>query len=517
MKKLVLALVAMFMAANAFAEAYVTIKKVEPTTQQDYLRYETPNDIVNPLDQFQNIVTDIAYANPGLIPGGFISYIMQHFLVECVAGAEDFKKGVTENNPSATRVMPARAKVVGLDLPGTLLYTNPDGTCNSLKSYVFLKNLDNPTVDPPYKDVSYSKLLVNSYDPMEGDNRYFYKPENNYLQAITKDNAQRTKVENGYVLKMTFDAPFEYDGNYVHIAIELSPCDAAGNESQVPNTYSIGFSFPKTESVFKEATIYHSNRQGNTATSEFNFYPDAQQSVAAALTQALLELYSNITQPQAAAAAAAVFQYFNFQNYTLPAFQLTYYTNDIRGTVHDANGDPIQEDITKDNVNKDLQPHGRPLISLFDVDAQEFIKPDGVTELNTGHSAEVNEDGSFSFSNLDHTHTYELMAESSTCGFQKKTINFDTGIEAQSTMLAAAPRMLNADNAIKNDLVCDIEMSKDDSTITGIEEVSGSASPVAVEYYNVAGMRSDTPFEGVNIVVTRYSNGTVTTHKAVKF
>ena len=40
--------------------------------------------------------------------------------------------------------------------------------------------------------------------------------------------------------------------------------------------------------------------------------------------------------------------------------------------------------------------------------------------------------------------------------------------------------------------------------------------PVAVEYHNLAGMSSDRPWQGLNIVVTRYSDGTTETSKVLK-
>ena len=40
--------------------------------------------------------------------------------------------------------------------------------------------------------------------------------------------------------------------------------------------------------------------------------------------------------------------------------------------------------------------------------------------------------------------------------------------------------------------------------------------PVEVKYVNVMGQTSDKPFDGLNIIVTRYSNGTITTTKVIK-
>lgn len=51
---------------------------------------------------------------------------------------------------------------------------------------------------------------------------------------------------------------------------------------------------------------------------------------------------------------------------------------------------------------------------------------------------------------------------------------------------------------------------------TGISTIDGSAQVESVRYINVAGMESDKPFAGMNIVVTRYSNGTTTITKMIK-
>lgn len=51
---------------------------------------------------------------------------------------------------------------------------------------------------------------------------------------------------------------------------------------------------------------------------------------------------------------------------------------------------------------------------------------------------------------------------------------------------------------------------------TGISTIAGSAQVESVRYINVAGMESDKPFAGMNIVVTRYNNGTTTITKMIK-
>lgn len=58
-------------------------------------------------------------------------------------------------------------------------------------------------------------------------------------------------------------------------------------------------------------------------------------------------------------------------------------------------------------------------------------------------------------------------------------------------------------------------MARVDST-TGIGQVTADKQVAAVRYINVAGMESETPFDGVNIVVTTYTDGTTSTVKVIK-
>jgi hypothetical protein len=52
---------------------------------------------------------------------------------------------------------------------------------------------------------------------------------------------------------------------------------------------------------------------------------------------------------------------------------------------------------------------------------------------------------------------------------------------------------------------------------TGVNELFGFGKQVVdVQYVNALGMQSREPFDGLNIVVTRYSDGSITTTKVVK-
>ncbi len=51
---------------------------------------------------------------------------------------------------------------------------------------------------------------------------------------------------------------------------------------------------------------------------------------------------------------------------------------------------------------------------------------------------------------------------------------------------------------------------------TGVEDIAVEARPVKVRYYNAAGAVSDNPFDGLNIVVTIWDNGTTTAVKVLE-
>lgn len=55
-----------------------------------------------------------------------------------------------------------------------------------------------------------------------------------------------------------------------------------------------------------------------------------------------------------------------------------------------------------------------------------------------------------------------------------------------------------------------------DGVITGVETMKTASNIVAVDYINIAGMHSSQPWSGVNIMVTRYSDGTTITKKVIQ-
>ena len=54
------------------------------------------------------------------------------------------------------------------------------------------------------------------------------------------------------------------------------------------------------------------------------------------------------------------------------------------------------------------------------------------------------------------------------------------------------------------------------SNWTVVSELESDRMVESVHYYNVMGMESDKPFEGINIVVTRYSDGSTSASKVLR-
>ena len=64
-------------------------------------------------------------------------------------------------------------------------------------------------------------------------------------------------------------------------------------------------------------------------------------------------------------------------------------------------------------------------------------------------------------------------------------------------------------------VVLDEPVVMEPDQVTGVDSISGKAV-AGVKYYNVAGQASNKAFDGVNIVVTTYTDGTTRTVKVVK-
>ena len=55
-----------------------------------------------------------------------------------------------------------------------------------------------------------------------------------------------------------------------------------------------------------------------------------------------------------------------------------------------------------------------------------------------------------------------------------------------------------------------------DQIVTGLGTVKAQREAIGVAYINTIGQVSSTPWQGVNIIVTRYSDGSTTTTKVIR-
>ncbi len=102
--------------------------------------------------------------------------------------------------------------------------------------------------------------------------------------------------------------------------------------------------------------------------------------------------------------------------------------------------------------------------------------------------------------NADNLYRFHMLVQRDSKDYGTPTKGIGKANQTASTVIKVQPIDLNVDSKLP----------------TAINGVMCSAQVTGVEYVNLAGMRSSKPFEGVNIVVTRYSDGSSTTSKMVR-
>ena len=91
------------------------------------------------------------------------------------------------------------------------------------------------------------------------------------------------------------------------------------------------------------------------------------------------------------------------------------------------------------------------------------------------------------------------------------------GVEYKEPLAAGAPHRVNASGAdVLDNLVANVLSAVGEEIYTGVVSNISDVDVVNVKYSNIAGQVSDQPFNGVNIVVTTYSDGSVRAVKVVK-
>ncbi len=80
----------------------------------------------------------------------------------------------------------------------------------------------------------------------------------------------------------------------------------------------------------------------------------------------------------------------------------------------------------------------------------------------------------------------------------------------------AADKVAANDNSEVSTLYKVAPLNLTNKTVTGVDEVVTAKAVVSVTYYNLAGVASAKPFEGVSIVVTRYADGSTKATKELR-
>jgi len=401
----------------ACSNAQNTLEFSTVNNENDMLYYASPQ-----MDEPQKIVTDA-----GLIPevqDQGLSYSIPKYIVECLASKNDLSKGdasVVKEGATTRTVLPALAKVVALALPGNYL----GGNSNILEEITFLKNVGDDVVTPPYINERFSDMESILVNPDEGFGKY-----NNPITC----NLGATG--DGILFTIPFTTPFIYNGESLLTAVFLSVKD--GDRSN-----NVMFNFGKTTADAQVATVYHSYAEGANVTTQFNFY-------------------AGCNLPVSGTAVEAVLNYLDLDENSLPAFQLDFYTNDIRGNV-----------TLDDNVASGL------IVNL--------LGEDGAIVATTT----TNDEGNFIFESLNHTNAYTIQVEG--YEIEDNTVNF-------------------GDNAIDNDINVNVKLNSN----TGIDTTVQASQVTDVKYINLAGVASSEPMTGVNLKVTTYSDGSRQVSKVIK-
>ncbi|MBQ9555421.1 MAG: leucine-rich repeat protein [Muribaculaceae bacterium] len=149
----------------------------------------------------------------------------------------------------------------------------------------------------------------------------------------------------------------------------------------------------------------------------------------------------------------------------------------------------------------------------------EIVLPEGVKltdvkgiDRGAGHSC-------YFVQHKGETNVYTLisvsMDHSAYSGNNGKVLTLTVGADEDfnsADVVITNVRLVNLENAIR---LADDAISRINNT-SGIEQVNADKQVASVRYINVAGQESESPFTGVNIVVTTYTDGTMTTTKVMK-
>ena len=114
---------------------------------------------------------------------------------------------------------------------------------------------------------------------------------------------------------------------------------------------------------------------------------------------------------------------------------------------------------------------------------------------------------------------YKVDTDIAFVGICKKAEAFDGTVEVEVYLVnndITSVDQLNSKNFYIAKVTHNIVLNNDPDHATGVEDVNAEKTVAGVVYYNLLGAASDRPFEGVNVVVTTYTDGTKSSKKILK-
>ncbi len=396
--------------------------------------------------------------------------------------------------PQDLQDIPANAVLTGMSLNGA--FVNSFYLRSSIDAAIYLQSGEGVTLDVSTPLASFT-MPDEQYRVTDGkQNTMLTMGESALAFFVAKGRKHSDRWQDGLALQTyTFDTPYTYDGKGLLITQDAQ----IGSQSV---TFNRLYHYLDLAEVAGTTPMVY--RFEDEAVSHEGLYLNGELNTNDDLRNAQFQLDGG-----------------DFSANQALNYAFDYYTNDLTGSITDADGNAVVEnldDLTE--LGQRIQPNGSPLIALYDVNDGTWIAPDGYT-LNSVNSTELtSEDGSFKFTALNHSHTYWLMAASSTAGTSWMKVNFAEGEDGQQQNMRTLdtskeqPSQVSESESVGNDLVATIKMSL--GTTTSINGVETNKAVSSVTYTNMAGQQSAAPFQGVNVKTVTYSDGTTSSAKIVR-
>lgn len=202
-----------------------------------------------------------------------------------------------------------------------------------------------------------------------------------------------------------------------------------------------------------------------------------------------------------------------------PTMQVTSYTEPTEADEYSVNNYVTCNFMTPNVQTSTAPAHAGKKYFFIEPKAQEFVKVNWATYdgVDKFHFSLEEADGTVNAANLKGGFKVNWglypgnYVEDFAAG---NTYNFHA-IVRYVAAASQGPRRADGDVVVEGNYVV-YPLEGGDNLITAIDGVNVDREVVSVTYVNLMGMQSAEPFVGINLVVTRYSDGTVKTCKLVK-